>query len=156
MRPWKPPLKAISPGRPVTRRASFSAASIASDPEFAKNTVSSGSGHDVGDHLGQPADRLQVAQRVADVQELVDLLVDRLRHRRVVMAERGRRDAGREVEVVTAGGVDQLVAFAAVPRTLEVAAEDRRQVRRREGLVVGRGVRGGGVARSTAVFIGRV
>ena len=99
--------------------------------------------HDVRDHLRQSADRLEVAQRVADVEELVDLLVDRLRHRRVVVAERGRRDARCEVEVVSAGGVDQLVAFAAVPGTLEVAPEDRRQVRRRERLEVRRGGRDG-------------
>ena len=44
VRPWKPPRKATIPGRPVTRRASLSAASIASDPEFRNMTVSIGSG----------------------------------------------------------------------------------------------------------------
>ena len=44
VRPWKAPRKAMMPGRPVTRRASFRAASTASAPELPKKTVSSGSG----------------------------------------------------------------------------------------------------------------
>ena len=44
VRPWKPPRNAMIPGRPVTRRASLIAASIAYDPEFMKKTESSGSG----------------------------------------------------------------------------------------------------------------
>ena len=42
VRPWKPPRKAMIPGRPVTRRASLSAPSIASEPEFRNMTESSG------------------------------------------------------------------------------------------------------------------
>ena len=45
VRPWKPPRKAMIPGRPVTRRASLSAPSIASDPEFRNMTESSGCGN---------------------------------------------------------------------------------------------------------------
>ena len=86
-------------------------------------------GHLLRDHLGQPADGLQVAERVADVEELVDLRVHRGRHGRVVMAERRRGDATGEVEVPTARRVDQLVTLAALPRTLVIAAEDRREVR---------------------------
>ena len=44
VRPWNPPRKAMIPGRPLTRRASLSAASIASEPEFRNITESSGSG----------------------------------------------------------------------------------------------------------------
>ncbi len=44
VRPWKPPRKATIPGRPVTRRANLSAASIASLPELRKKTESMGSG----------------------------------------------------------------------------------------------------------------
>ena len=44
VRPWKPPLNATIPGRPVVRRASLRAASIASDPELRNITVSSGAG----------------------------------------------------------------------------------------------------------------
>ena len=45
VRPWKPPRNAMIPGRPVTRRHSFRAASIASAPELRKSTESSGSGN---------------------------------------------------------------------------------------------------------------
>ncbi len=44
VRPWNAPSNAMNPGRPVTRRASLRAASIASVPEFWKRTVSSGAG----------------------------------------------------------------------------------------------------------------
>jgi len=44
VRPWNPPSKARIAGRPVARRASLSAPSTASEPEFRKKTVSSGSG----------------------------------------------------------------------------------------------------------------
>ena len=44
VRPWKPPRNAMIPGRPVTRRASLSAPSIASEPELRNMTESSGSG----------------------------------------------------------------------------------------------------------------
>ena len=44
VRPWKAPRKATIPGRPVTRRASLRAASIASLPEFMKKIESIGSG----------------------------------------------------------------------------------------------------------------
>jgi hypothetical protein len=42
--PWNPPRNATIPGRPVTRRASFIAPSITSEPEFRNITESSGSG----------------------------------------------------------------------------------------------------------------
>ena len=45
VRPWNPPRNAMIPGRPVTRRASLSAPSIASEPEFRNITESSGSGN---------------------------------------------------------------------------------------------------------------
>ncbi len=41
----------------------------------------------VGEHCGQPPDRLQVAEGVADVEQLVGLVLDRRGHRRVVVAE---------------------------------------------------------------------
>jgi hypothetical protein len=44
VRPWNAPWNAMIPGRPVTRRASFMAPSIASDPELRNITVSIGSG----------------------------------------------------------------------------------------------------------------
>ena len=45
VRPWNAPRNAMIPGRPVVRRASLSAPSIASDPEFMNRTLSSGSGN---------------------------------------------------------------------------------------------------------------
>ena len=45
VRPWNAWRKAMIPGRPVTRRASLSAASMASEPEFRNMTESSGSGN---------------------------------------------------------------------------------------------------------------
>ena len=54
--------------------------------------------------------------------------VDRGRHPRVGMAERGDRDPVREVEVRLAGGVVQAVPDAVAPAPLEVAPEDRREV----------------------------
>ena len=44
VRPWNPPRNAMIPGRPVTRRASLRAASMASEPEFMNMTESMGSG----------------------------------------------------------------------------------------------------------------
>ena len=45
VRPWNAPRKAMIPGRPVTRRASFRAASMVSEPELRNSTESSGSGN---------------------------------------------------------------------------------------------------------------
>ena len=42
VRPWNAPVNATIAGRPVTRRASLIAASIASEPELRKKTVSMG------------------------------------------------------------------------------------------------------------------
>ncbi len=41
VRPWKPPLKAMTPGRPVARRAIFTAFSTASAP-VDRNSVFAG------------------------------------------------------------------------------------------------------------------
>ena len=38
VRPWKPPSKAMIPGRPVWKRASLMAPSTASVPEFVRKT----------------------------------------------------------------------------------------------------------------------
>ena len=44
VRPWNAPRKAMIPGRPVTRRASLMAPSMASEPELRNITESSGAG----------------------------------------------------------------------------------------------------------------
>ena len=57
VRPWNPPRNAMIPGRPVTRRASLSAPSIASEPEFRNITESSGAGKVAASVVGELADR---------------------------------------------------------------------------------------------------
>jgi len=42
---------------------------------------------DIGQHRRQLGDRLQVAERVADVQQLVGLVLDRLGHRRMMVSQ---------------------------------------------------------------------
>jgi shikimate 5-dehydrogenase len=44
--------------------------------------------------------------------ELVDLLLDRLDHRRVAVAQAGNGGAARGIEVALADAVDQVTAFA--------------------------------------------
>ena len=87
------------PGRPVTRRASFSAASIASDPELRKIVVSSGAGKTRRELVGQPGDRFREAHRRDRPDQLVDLGVDGGGHPRMDVPERRDGDAVREVEV---------------------------------------------------------
>ena len=65
----------------------------------------------------QPRDRLGEADRVDRPDQLVDLGVDRRRHPRMCVAERGDRDPVREVEVGAAVGVVQPVALAVAPRS---------------------------------------
>ena len=115
VRPWKAPWKAMIAGRPVARRASFSAPSMASAPELPKKTVSSGSGSVARHHLGQPRDRLVVAHALHQVEQPVGLGVDRGSDRRVAVAEHGHRDAGGEVEVGLAVRVVQAMALAVAP-----------------------------------------
>ena len=99
VRPWNAPRNAMIPGRPVTRRASFSAASIASDPEFRKNTVSSGSGNVAGELRGEADRGLREAQRVDRPHQPVDLRVDRGGHAGMRVAQRGDGDPVGEVEI---------------------------------------------------------
>ena len=88
VRPWNAAVKAMIPGRPVTRRASLSAASIASEPEFRKKTVSSGSGSVSASSSASRHDRLRVADRAGRADQPVDLGVDRRGDARVAVAER--------------------------------------------------------------------
>ena len=46
----------------------------------------------------------------------------------MAVAERGDGDAVREVEICTAGCVEQAMAHAVAPASLEIAAQDGRQV----------------------------
>ena len=88
VRPWNPPRNATIPGRPVTRRASLSAPSMASEPEFRNITESSGAGKVAARSRREARDRLGEADRVDRPDELVDLGVDRGRDPRMGVAER--------------------------------------------------------------------
>ena len=139
VRPWKAPRNATIPGRPVTRRASLSAPSIASEPELRNMIVSIGSGRVVGEHPGERDDGLGVADRPGRPDQPVDLGVDRRGHPRMGVTEGRDRDPVRKVEVGAAGRVEQAMADAVTPAALEVATEDRRQVRRLGGEIGDRG-----------------
>ena len=129
VRPWKPPRNAMIPGRPVTRRASLSAPSIASEPEFRNITESSGAGNVAASADGEVGDRRGEADRVDRPDQPVDLGVDRGRDPRMRVAERRDRDPVGEVEVGLAVGVVEPVALAVAPAALEIATEDGGQVR---------------------------
>ena len=127
VRPWKPPRKAMIPGRPVTRRASLSAASMASDPEFRKITVSIGSGRVAASRSASVATGwLNPIASVGPMSRSTWAWIA-ARDGRVVMAEGRDRDPVGEVEVGLAGRVEQAMALAVAPAPLEVATEDRRQ-----------------------------
>ena len=99
------------PGRPVTRRASLSAPSIASDPEFRNMTESSGAGNVAARSVGEARDRLGEPDRVDRPDEPVDLGVDRGGHPRMGVAQGGHGDPVGEVEVGPPVGVEQAVAL---------------------------------------------
>ena len=77
-RPWKPPRKATTLGRPVWWRASFRAASTASVPELRQERPHGRAAHgrDGGELLGQVGVGRQVEVARAVVQDVVDLPVD--------------------------------------------------------------------------------
>ena len=129
VRPWNPPRKAMIPGRPVTRRASLSAPSIASEPELRNMTESSGAGKVAARARGQLADRRGEADRVDRADQPVDLGVDGRGDPRMRMPERRDRDAVGEVQVRPPVRVVQAMPFAVTPVAHEVAAEDGGQVR---------------------------
>ena len=128
------------PGRPVTRRASLSAPSIASEPEFMNMTESSGVGERRREVDGEARDRFREPDRVDRSDQPVDLLVDRRRDARMDVTERRDGDPVREVEVRLAVRVVQPVADAVAPRALEIAAQDRGEVRFGQGRRVDGGV----------------
>ena len=105
-----------------------------------------------GRELVRQADRgLRVAHRHRRRDELVDLLVDRRRDRRMVMAQGRDGDPVGEVEVRLAGRVVHPVALAMAPAALEIAPQDRRHVRSGE-----RGeIDGVGRGRGGRVLVGR-
>src|SRR5207245_1745159 len=80
--------------------------------------------HRLGDHLGQATDGLEIALRIAQMNDPIHLLVDRSRHRGVAVAERGDGDPAGEIEVAIAGRVKEAVALPVAPAPLEVPPED--------------------------------
>ena len=130
VRPWKPPRKATIPGRPVTRRASLRAASIASLPELRKKTESMR----VGER--RPPARGPAGRSARRSPSPPSGAISRSTWAWTAAVTRGLPwpsdadgDPVGEVEVRPAVRVVQAVALAVAPRPLEVAAEDRRQVR---------------------------
>ena len=156
VRPWNPPRNAMIPGRPVTRRASLSAPSIASEPELRNMTESSGSGNVAASAVGELRDRRGEPDRVDRADQPVDLGVDRGSDPRVGVAEGGDRDPVGEVEVGPAVRVEQAVALAVAPRPLEIAPEDGGQLVLGERGVVGGGVGGHASDALLACGVGRV
>src|SRR4029079_16875589 len=102
--------------------------------------------------FGQARDGLEVAEAVADVEQLRGLVLDRGGHVRMRVPEDRDRDSGREVEVCLAVGVVQPVALASDPRPLEVAGHHRREVAsaQRPSVRLARVHRGGGPVRGRA------
>ena len=92
-------------------------------------TESSGAGNVAASADASSRDRFGEAHRADRPDEPVDLGVDRGRHPRMRVAERGHGDPVGEVEVRLAVRVVQAVAVAVAPVAGEVAAEDGRQVR---------------------------
>ena len=74
-------------------------------------------------------DRLGEADRRDRSDEPVDLRVDRRGHPGMGVAQGGDGDAVGEIEVGLAVGVDEAMALPVAPFTLEIAAQDGRQIR---------------------------
>ncbi len=81
--------------------------------------------HRGGDRLGEGADRLDIAERVADVEQLVGLLLDGRGHAWVMVPEHGDSDATREVEVASPLCIEQAMTLAVRPGALEIARHRR-------------------------------
>ena len=145
------------PGRPVTRRASLSAPSIASEPEFRNITESSGAGNVAAELDREPRDRLGEADRVDRPDQLVDLGVDGGRHPRVGVAERRDRDPVGEVEVRpavacrTAGGPRRGSTLAGNSARGRASGWPRRGRRSRGGVGRHRSVRAPGLGGRSSI-----
>ena len=156
VRPWNPPRNAMIPGRPVTRRASLSAPSIASEPELRNMTESSGSGKVAASAAASSEIGAREPDRVDRADQPIDLGVDGGSDPRVGVAEGRDGDPVGEVEVGPAVRVEQAVALAVAPRPLEIAPEDGGQRVVGERGVVGGGVGGHASDALLACGVGRV
>ena len=117
VRPWKPPWKTITFGRPVACRASRSAASTASLPQLAKNSRSRPGGST------SPSRSISVSSGWCSTVvywpwiSLPDLLLRGRHDARVAVPGAGHADAGGEVEVAAVVLVVEVDALAAVATT---------------------------------------
>ena len=102
--------------------------------------MSSGAGNVSASSVARRTTGSAIAHRPGRDDEPIDLLVDRRRHRGMVVAERRDRDPVGEVEVGRAGRVVQAVTLAVAPAPLEVATEHGGEVVAGEGLEIERGV----------------
>ena len=123
VRPWKPPVKAMTPPRPVAIRDSFSAPSTASAPELQKNTRGSSMN-------GTSAPRRSASSIAGPCRVTTDvwisvrgLALDGGDHERVAVADVGDADARAEVEEPAPFDVDDPAALAALGDDREVAGQ---------------------------------
>ena len=127
VRPWKPPWKTMTFGRPVACRASRSAASMASLPELAKNIRSRPGGSTSPSRSTSVQQRAVHDGRVLAVDQRADLLLRRRDHPGVAVPGAGHPDAGGEVEVAAVVLVVELDALAAGDQYRGRLFEDRRE-----------------------------
>ena len=127
VRPWKPPSKQISAGRPVYARANLAAFSIASVPAL-KNAAFAGplNGRDREQALGEGHADLVRDHREVGVEEARRLLLHGLDDPRMRVADVQAADTAREVDVGVAVDVGQRRAAA-------LGGDDRQVERHRLG-----------------------
>ena len=113
VRPWKPPWKTTTFGRPVACRLSRSAASIASLPEFAKNIRSRPAGSTSPSRSTSVSSGRCMTVVYCAVDERADLALGRLDHAGVAVPGAGHADARGEVEVPAVVFVVQQHALSA-------------------------------------------
>ena len=99
VRPWKPPWKTMTLGRPVAWRASRSAASTASLPELAKNIRSRPGGSTSPSRSTSVSSGRCMTVVYCAVDQRADLPLRGLDHPRVAVSGAGHADAGGEIEV---------------------------------------------------------
>ena len=92
-------------------------------------TESSGAGNVAASSVARRDDRFGEAERIDRTDQPVHLRVDRGRHPWVDVAQRRDGDAVGEVEIGAPVGVEQAMALAVAPLTLEIAPQHGREVR---------------------------
>ncbi len=90
----------------------------------------------LGQHRRETPHRFEISQGIADVEELVRLVLDRGGHGRMVVTKRRGGDAARKIQKAPALGVIEGVALSVAPVALVVASQDRGEIRLRYSRVV--------------------